>query len=160
MSSEGVAHSVFPDGASLHYTGARAHIYLGKPMNPYIALITLLTVVLMIVTAMLVGKARSTHGVKAPATTGHPDFERAFRVQANTLESALAFLPALWIAGSYSSSKIAAVLGAVWLLGRVLYITGYLKAAEKRGMGFIISFLALVGLLGFGAWGIAVALIV
>jgi glutathione S-transferase len=129
-------------------------------MNPYIALITLLTVVLMIVTAMLVGKARGTHGVKAPATTGHPDFERAFRVQANTLEAAMMFLPALWIAGSYGSSKIAAALGAVWLLGRVLYITGYLKAAEKRGMGFIIAFIALVGLLGFGAWGVAMALIV
>lgn len=128
-------------------------------MTPYIALITLLTVVLMIVTAMLVGKARGTHGVKAPATTGHPDFERAYRVQANTLEAAVAFLPALWVAGSYSSASIAAVLGAVWLLGRVLYISGYLKAAEKRGMGFMIAFLALVGLLGLGVWGVAVALI-
>lgn len=129
-------------------------------MTPYIALITLLTVVLMIVTAMLVGKARGTHGVKAPATTGHPDFERAYRVQANTLEAAVAFLPALWIAGSYSSANIAAVLGAVWLLGRVLYVTGYLKAAEKRGLGFMIAFLALAGLVGLGVWGIAVALIV
>src|SRR3546814_7322557 len=108
-------------------------------MTPYIALITLLTVVLMIVTAMLVGKARGTHGVKAPATTGHPDFERAYRVQANTLEAAVAFLPALWIAGSYGSSRYAAMLGAAWLLGRVLYVTGYLKAAAKRGLGFMRS---------------------
>jgi len=144
----------------VHYTGADTHTFLGKPMNPYIALITLFAVVLMIVTAMLVGRARGKYDIKAPATTGHPSFERAYRVQANTLESAVAFLPALWVAGSYSSSKIAAALGVAWLLGRVLYITGYLKAAEKRGLGFIISFVALLGLLGFGAWGIAVALVV
>ncbi|PKM16211.1 MAG: hypothetical protein CVV12_04340 [Gammaproteobacteria bacterium HGW-Gammaproteobacteria-2] len=129
-------------------------------MTPYIALITLLTVVLMMVTAMLVGKARGKYSVQAPATTGHPDFERAYRVQANTLEAAVMFLPALWVAGSYSSANIAAVLGAVWLLGRVLYMTAYLKAAEKRGPGFAISFLALLGLLGLGVWGVAVVLIV
>ncbi|PKM02887.1 MAG: MAPEG family protein [Gammaproteobacteria bacterium HGW-Gammaproteobacteria-5] len=129
-------------------------------MTPYIALITLLTVVLMMVTAMLVGKARGKYSVQAPATTGHPDFERAYRVQANTLEAAVMFLPALWVAGSYSSANIAAVLGAVWLLGRVLYMTAYLKAAEKRGPGFVISFLALLGLLGLAVWGVAVVLIV
>ncbi|MDP1698279.1 MAG: MAPEG family protein [Xanthomonadaceae bacterium] len=129
-------------------------------MTPYIALITLLTVVLMMVTAMLVGKARGKYSVQAPATTGHPDFERAYRVQANTLEAAVAFLPALWVAGSYSSSTIAALLGVVWLLGRVLYMTAYLKAAEKRGPGFVISFLALLGLLGLAVWGVAVVLIV
>ncbi|MDP2185010.1 MAG: MAPEG family protein [Xanthomonadales bacterium] len=120
----------------------------------------MLTDVLMMVTAMLVGKARGKYSVQAPATTGHPDFERAYRVQANTLEAAVAFLPALWVAGSYSSSTIAALLGVVWLLGRVLYMTAYLKAAEKRGPGFVISFLALLGLLGLAVWGVAVVLIV
>src|SRR3546814_14865728 len=112
-------------------------------MTPVSALNTRRAGVLMVGTAMLVGNARGTHGVKAPAPTGHPDFERAYRVQANTLEAAVAFLPALWIAGSYGSSRYAAMLGAAWLLGRVLYVTGYLKAAEKRGLGFMIAFLAL-----------------
>jgi len=131
-------------------------------MTPYIALITLLTVILMIATAMIVGRARGKYGIKAPATTGNADFERAFRVQANTLEAAIAFLPALWVAASYSprSGTLTAVLGAVWLIGRVWYIVGYLKAAEKRGMGFMVAFFALFGLLLLGAWGVAQALIV
>jgi uncharacterized membrane protein YecN with MAPEG domain len=131
-------------------------------MTPYIALITLLTVALMIATSMIVGRARGKYGVKAPATTGHPDFERAFRVQANTLESAVMFLPALWVAGSYSprSAALTAVLGAAWLIGRVWYIVGYLNAAEKRGAGFMVAFFALFGLLLLGAWGVAQALIV
>lgn len=131
-------------------------------MTPYIALITLLTVMLMIATAMIVGKARGKYNIKAPATTGHPDFERAYRVQANTLEAAVAFLPVLWVAGSYSprSGTLTAVLGAVWLIGRVWYIAGYLQAAEKRGMGFMVAFFALFGLLLLGAWGVAQALIV
>lgn len=131
-------------------------------MTPYIALITLLTVILMIATAMIVGRARGKYSIKAPATTGHPDFERAFRVQANTLEAAVVFLPVLWIAGSYSprSGALTAVLGAVWLIGRVWYMVGYLNAAEKRGAGFMVAFFALFGLLLLGAWGVAQALIV
>lgn len=131
-------------------------------MTPYIALITLLTVMLMVGTAMIVGKARARYGVKAPATSGNPDFERAFRVQANTLEATLAFLPTLWVAASYTPgwSALTAILGAIWLLGRVLYVVGYLKAAEKRGMGFMVSFAALFGLLLIGLWGVAMTLIV
>lgn len=131
-------------------------------MTPHIALITLLTVVLLIATSVIVGKARMRYGVKAPATSGNPDFERAFRVQANTLEAAIAFLPTLWVAASYTPawSWLAASLGAIWLLGRVMYVAGYLKAADKRGMGFIIAFLALFGLLLLGLWGVAMALIV
>lgn len=123
-------------------------------MTPAVALIMLLTVVLLMATAILVAKARARYGVPAPATTGNPDFERVFRVQMNTLEVAVGFLPTLWLAASFGSARIAAWLGAVWLLGRVLYVAGYIKAADKRGMGFMIAGIAQMGLVALAGWGI------
>jgi len=121
-----------------------------------LALVTLLTVLLMFVTALMVGRARGAHGVHAPATSGHPAFDRAFRVQMNTLEQAVMFLPALWVAGTLGNATLAAAFGAVWLVGRIWYAVAYLKAAERRGAGFVIGFLALVALLVEGVRGIVV----
>lgn len=128
-------------------------------MHLYTALITTLTVALMFAAMMAVGRARAKFGVKAPATIGHPDFERAFRVQMNTLEQVAMFLPALWLASLYSNERIAVALGAVWLVGRVWYHVGYLKAAGKRGIGFMIGVIALAGLWGIGSWAVVVKLV-
>lgn len=128
-------------------------------MSPAIALIVVLTALLLVVCAMIVGRARGRYGIKAPATSGHPDFERAFRVQANTVESALVFLPALLVASAFSPYKMLVLgLGVAWLLGRVLYITGYLAAAEKRGTGFIIAGLSALALIVLGLIGVIGAL--
>lgn len=124
-------------------------------MSPYIAAITLLTVLLMSVTTFLVGRARGLHGIKAPATSGHPDFERAFRVQMNTFEASLMFLPTLWVAGSFGDPLWAAAFGGVWLVGRAWYAAGYLAAANKRGAGFTIGMIALAALLVQGGWALA-----
>jgi glutathione S-transferase len=70
-----------------------------------------------------------------PAITGNHDFERVFRVQMNTLEWMPIFLPSLWLFAIYISDAIAAVLGLVWIAGRILYMTGYSQAAAKRGRG-------------------------
>jgi len=128
-------------------------------MSPYIAAVTLLTVLLMTATGFLVGRARGLHGIKAPATSGHPDFDRAFRVQMNTLEASVMFLPALWVAGSFGDARLAAAFGGVWLIGRVWYAASYLAAPEKRGAGFGIAFLALVLLLVQGGWALAAKLL-
>lgn len=101
-----------------------------------------------------VGNARRKTGVKAPATTGHVDFERAFRTQMNTVEQALMFYPALWLCSSYFSIRWAWTLGALWVLGRVVYALGYLAAADKRGVGFMVGFLAQSLLLALGVWGL------
>ena len=128
-------------------------------MSPWIALVSLLTVLLMSACMFAVGAARGRHGVKAPATTGHPDFERVFRVQMNTLEASVMFLPALWLAGAYGNADWAAGFGALWLVGRVLYAVMYARDARKRGAGFVIALLALSALLVQGGWGIATALL-
>ncbi len=85
--------------------------------------------------------------------TGNPDFERDYRIQMNTLEWLPTFLVSLWLfAISWGSDRIAAAIGAIWIIGRILYLTGYSRAAEARGPGFGIQALA-TGVLLFGALG-------
>ncbi|GAB2494866.1 MAPEG family protein [Arenimonas alkanexedens] len=124
-------------------------------MNAYIALITILTVALMFGTAFVVGRARGKYGIKAPATTGHEGFERAFRVQMNTQESVLMFLPSLWTAAAFGVAWLSAVFGAVWLVGRIWYAVSYSNPAGNRGPGFLIGMVAVLCLVVQALWGIA-----
>ena len=119
-------------------------------------LVALLTIVALLEYTWFgieVARARSRFEITPPATTGHPDFERYFRVQQNTTEQLLVFLPALWLAGWFVSDSMAAILGLVFVVGRALYARGYWQAAEKRGTGFLIGEIAsglllIVGLVG------------
>ncbi|HEY1310078.1 MAG TPA: MAPEG family protein [Pseudolabrys sp.] len=111
-------------------------------MPNYTALVTLLAVLLYFFTGLQVAKARQKFGVMVPATSGHADFERVFRVQQNTLEWMPIFLPLLWLFALYVSDWGAAALGLVWIVGRVLYILGYTEAAEKRHNGFFVQGIA------------------
>jgi glutathione S-transferase len=125
-------------------------------MYHFTALVTCLAILLYFFTSIRVAKARAAFGIKAPTITGHPDFERTFRVQMNTLEWMPIFLPSLWLFAFYISDAVAAVIGLVWIAGRILYMTGYTTAAEKRGRGFGIQALACavlwVGAVGAIVW--------
>ena len=121
-------------------------------MFQFTALVTCLAVAYCFFTGFQVGKARAKFSVKAPATMGNPDFERVFRVQMNTLEWMPIFLPSLWLFAVYISDPVAAAIGIVWIAGRILYMTGYSQAADKRGRGFGIQALA-AGILWLGALG-------
>jgi len=123
------------------------------------ALITLLNVLLLAFAMWLVGRARTKFAVKAPATTGHPEFELAFRAHQNTIEATVMFLPCLWIAASYSDARIAGWLGCAWLAGRLWYLFAYMRPGGKRGPGFMLALLANVGLLGMGLWALLPALL-
>ena len=113
------------------------------------ALVAVLTVLLLAGLTWNVGRARGRHGVKAPATTGPPEFERAFRVQMNSFEAALMFLPSLWLFGHYVNPLWAGILGFVWLFARVWFAIVY-GAGRNRAIPFGIS--ALVSLvLALGA---------
>ena len=125
-------------------------------MFHFTAIVTCLGILVYFFTLVQVARARATFGVKAPATTGHPDFERVFRVQMNTLEWMPIFLPSLWLFAAYLSDAIAAAIGLVWIAGRILYMIGYAQAANKRSTGFGIQALAAsilwVGALGAIVW--------
>jgi len=101
-----------------------------------VALIALLQFFLFVA---LVGRARGRYGVRAPAVTGHEQFERMYRVQMNTLEVLVLFLPALYIAARYWPPAYVAACGAVYVVGRFVYWRAYLSAPEKRGPGFLLS---------------------
>ena len=105
----------------------------------YVHIVAVLSIVQFFYFGIMVGKARGEYGVKAPATSGHEMFDRAFRVHMNTLEQLVGFLPALLIAGVYWSNFIIAAIGAVYIIGRFIYRKTYLEDPAKRGLGFLLS---------------------
>ncbi len=122
---------------------------------PLTALVTLLICFLMFATSINVGRARGLYGVKAPAVTGHEMFERAYRIQMNTLENAVLVLPALWLYAGFIGDRGAAMMGAVWLVARIWYAVAYQNNPAKRGPSFGLSVLAFAGLAAGAFWGIA-----
>ena len=122
---------------------------------PLTSLMTLLICLLMIATGWNVARARGRYGIKAPAVTGHELFERAYRIQMNTLENALPLLLALWLYAGFIGDRGAGVMGAVWLVARVWYAVAYQADPAKRGASFSIAFLAFVGLWLGALWGVA-----
>lgn len=119
-----------------------------------VTVVILLALLQFAVFGMLVGRARGRYGVQAPATTGHEVFERYFRVQQNTLEQLVVFVPAAWLYATYVSPTWATILGVVYLAGRVLYLRGYVADPSKREIGFALSALPVVVLLLGAAWGV------
>ena len=107
----------------------------------WVDIVGLLALIQFYLFGLLVGRARGKYGVVAPATSGHPIFERYYRVQMNTVEVLLMFLPGLWLAAKYWPPQYAAVLGVIYLIGRFLYLDAYVKDPSKRGLGFALSML-------------------
>lgn len=123
------------------------------PGMAYTAIVAALALLEYYVFGILVGKMRGECKVKAPATTGDPKFERYYRVQQNTLEQLVVFLPALYLFATFVDGTWAAVVGLVFIGGRALYAWGYYQEAGKRTPGFLVTFLALMVLLIGGLIG-------
>lgn len=113
-----------------------------------------LTVLLQVGVMLMVSRARTRHGIKAPATTGHVDFERVYRVQVNTVESTLMFLPALWLAAQYWRADYAGILGLAWVASRAWYAWAYARDGGRRGPPYIISIVVVAALLLASGWGL------
>ncbi|HEY7888157.1 MAG TPA: MAPEG family protein [Steroidobacteraceae bacterium] len=104
-----------------------------------INLIVALALLQFLAFATAVGVAREKYNVAAPATTGNEVFERYFRVQMNTMELLIMFVPGIWMFGIYVSANVAAGLGAIYILGRCIYFFSYVKSPKKRSLGFGLS---------------------
>ena len=115
-----------------------------------VAVIVGLAVLEYMVFGLLVGRARGTYHVAAPATTGDPTFERYFRVHQNSMEALVIFIPALVLFADYVSVSIAIALGLIFLVGRIIYAAGYINAPERRGAGALVTF-AINAILVLGA---------
>jgi glutathione S-transferase len=131
--------------------------------HAYVAIVTLLALLVYFWMGMGVAGARRKSGIAAPAMTGDPILERSVRVQANTLEWLPIYLPSLWLCHLFWAPQdptgvIVAAIGAIWIVGRILYALGYVKDPGKREMGFLIQTLSAAILL-FGALGKAVMIL-
>ncbi len=114
----------------------------------FVIVVVILALVQYIVFGMLVGRARGKYNVPAPACSGDPIFERYWRVHQNTLEQLVVFLPAIFLYVNVGGNPvIAAGAGVVYLLGRLLYLRGYVANPESRAIGFILTFLPTVFML-------------
>ena len=125
-----------------------------SPTLHWPALITLATLALLFGCASYVGRARIRYRIAAPATLGPEEFNRAFRVQMNTLENAVIFLPALWLAALYGSPRLAAALGATWVVARIWYAFAYARDPKSRGAPFVTAYAAWGALMLLAAWGL------
>lgn len=106
-----------------------------------VAIIVLISLLQYTAFGFLVGKARGTYKVKAPAVSGDPIFERYYRVHMNTLESLVLFVPSIFIFATYVHANAAALLGVVFIAGRQLYLRSYVKNPDSRGAGYLLTFL-------------------
>jgi glutathione S-transferase len=114
---------------------------------PFVSIVTLLALLEFMILGGAVGRARAKYGIKAPATAGNEMFERHFRVHYNTLEQLIVFVPSLWLFGIFISDRWSAILGAVFIVSRILYAVGYVNEPKKREVGSILGFSAVTVLL-------------
>jgi uncharacterized membrane protein YecN with MAPEG domain len=124
----------------------------------YVDIVTALALLQFIVFGFKVGKARGRYGIRAPATSGNEAFERYFRVQQNTLEQLIVFLPGLYLFSHYYSPLVAAGIGVIYLVGREVYAMTYVKEPAKREIGYGLTFLPTVVLVLGGLFGAVRAL--
>ena len=118
------------------------------------AFVTVLALLVYFWNMMACGRARARHGILAPATTGHPEFERALRIQGNMLEQLIVFIPALWIFSLTIQPLVGAALGLIFVLGRIIYSVSYASDPAKRGLGYGLGALPTVILLVGGLVGV------
>ena len=119
----------------------------------YVDIVTVLAILQFIAFGFKVGGARAKYGVKAPATTGNELFERLFRIQQNTLELLVGFIPGVYLFSRYFNPLWAAALGVIYLVGRQIYAAAYAKDPAKRSLGYGLSFLPVAVLLIGGLIG-------
>jgi glutathione S-transferase len=124
----------------------------------YVELVAILAVLQFLSFGALTGRARRQSGLKAPAITGHEGFERMYRVQMNTLELLIAFLPALFLAAKYWPTSMVTGLGVIYLIGRFTYWRAYVGDPSTRGLGFMTSMIPTMLLATLAFLGIILSL--
>lgn len=106
----------------------------------WLELITLLALLEYLAMGLMVGRARETYNVAAPATTGDPTFERYYRVHQNTLEALIIFIPAVWIFAMLVNRPLAIILGFAFIAARAWYARSYVAEPASRALGAIVTF--------------------
>lgn len=126
---------------------------------PLTTLAVILALLVYLVLGFLVGGARAKFGVPAPQSSGHPEFDKRYRVHMNTLEQLALFLPAAFLAAPVLGDVVTAAIALIWSLGRIIYARAYFADAAKRGPGFGLTFFPTLILIGAAGYGAVVALL-
>jgi glutathione S-transferase len=128
-------------------------------MNPmiWIDLLTLVALAQFVGFGMLVARARNQYDVKAPALTGHPMFERLYRVHMNTLELLVIFVPSLYLAAKYWPPGWVAAFGSLYVVGRIIYLQAYTREPASRTVGFGLSIFPILALMLAALVGLVMA---
>jgi glutathione S-transferase len=116
--------------------------HFGSLHTPYAAAVTLLDLLFYLILAVNVSRARSKHKVEAPSTDGPAAFRRVYRAHMNMLEQLAIHWPLLWLNAFAVGDKFAALLGCLWLIGRILYARDYYRDAKLRSRGFFVALAA------------------
>jgi len=129
---------------------------IAMPAALWTASVTVLITFFYFYTAFRVGNLRGKHGVKAPATSGHPEFDRAYLVQLNTLEQMGIVLPFLWVAAFFPVGWpwLAPAVAVIWLVARIIYMTGYMVDPDKRVSGAMLGGICDLSLFLIAAGGV------
>lgn len=125
----------------------------------WVELVAVLAIIQFLAFGAMTGGARRSSGLKAPAMSGHPEFERMYRVQTNTLELLVAFLPALFLSARYWPPGVVAGVGGVYLIGRVVYWRAYVVDPSRRGPGFMLSLIPIAILCALALVGVVLSLV-
>jgi len=120
----------------------------------YTALVTVAALVQTFLLSARVGMARAKLGIDPPAMSGKPEFDKAFRIHMNTVEQLVLFVPALWLAVNVVGDVWTASVGAIWILGRLVYAGGYRRDVNKRGPGMLMTLFSTTVLTLIALWGI------
>jgi glutathione S-transferase len=123
------------------------------PAFPLTSLAIILALIVFFVLAGAVGQARTKYDVPAPLSGGHPEFDKRYRVQMNTLEQLALFLPLMLLAAPVLGDMATAGLGLVWSIGRIVYARAYYADPKSRSAGFGLTMLPTLVLLLASLYG-------
>ena len=132
---------------------------LAAPVTILTAAVTIFAALICLWTAILVARARRRNNLPPPIMSGAAEVERALRVQGNTVEQVVIFLPLLWVAALYFHmiGWLVPAIGLVWCIGRIIFAIGYMVHPEKRHIGFSIAVFASIALAILGIIGLVQA---
>jgi uncharacterized membrane protein YecN with MAPEG domain len=117
-------------------------------------LLVLLALLQYVLFTARVGLARGKFKVDAPACEGDEAWSRLFRVQQNTLEQLIIFIPATYAFAYYLSELWVMVPGLAFIIGRFLYSAEYVSDPKTRTPGMAITLLSNVVLVLGALYGL------
>ena len=125
----------------------------------YVYLVILLALVQFLYFTFRTGLSREKYGVDAPKTVGDEKWECIYRVQQNTMEQLVIFIPGMLLFAHFVSPKWVLLPGVAFLIGRQLYSHLYCTNPKKRAPGVALSMFSNIALVAGAIIGLVLEMI-